>query len=259
MIGVARHQHGGSFLRLAWDPRISILDSSTINTKTRVSSCFNEIGSLTKQFFKGLIELLQYRVALLSSRVQEASYVRTLPDHALSRGYFTSSRVVWDPGIIFSFSLAQSMERQVVMALLEDKQSLGREDCNVPILGFPCSTIRGNLVSLCQPGHRSKVRLTMSSSNLEELYGAQASPFAILHHQDHFHIVRSWFHGVPTISLILVIIGYNLIKYTKCVIETILSKGIHECNSSLEPGRKDLKVGMMRKGSSTSGNVLEAN
>jgi hypothetical protein len=32
-------------------------------------------------------------------------------------------RSVWDPGIIFSFSLAQSMERQVVMALLEDKQS----------------------------------------------------------------------------------------------------------------------------------------
>jgi hypothetical protein len=32
-------------------------------------------------------------------------------------------RSVWDPGIISSFSLAQSMECQVVMALLEDKQS----------------------------------------------------------------------------------------------------------------------------------------
>jgi hypothetical protein len=32
-------------------------------------------------------------------------------------------RSVWDLGIIFSFSLAQSMECQVVMALLKDKQS----------------------------------------------------------------------------------------------------------------------------------------
>jgi hypothetical protein len=79
--------------------------------------------------------------------------------------------VVWDLGIIFSFSLVQSMERQVVMALLEDKQYLGREDCNVPILGFPYSTVRGDLVSLCHPGQRSKVRLTMSLGNLKELYG----------------------------------------------------------------------------------------
>lgn len=32
-------------------------------------------------------------------------------------------RSIWDPVIIFSFILAQSMEHQVVMALLEDKQS----------------------------------------------------------------------------------------------------------------------------------------
>ena len=90
---------------------------------------------------------------------------------------------------------------------------------------------------------------------MEEFYGARASPFAIFYHQDHFGIVRSWFCGVPMISIILVIIGHNLIKYTKCVIGTILFEGIHECNSSLELGQKDLKVGMMRKGSPTSGNV----
>jgi hypothetical protein len=50
MIGVAHRQHGGSFLRLAWDPRISVLNSSTTDTETRVSSCFHEIGSLTEQF-----------------------------------------------------------------------------------------------------------------------------------------------------------------------------------------------------------------
>jgi hypothetical protein len=114
-------------------------------------------------------------------------------------------------------------------------------------------------MGLCQPGQRSKWWLTGGPGNLEEFYGAQASPFAIFYHQDHFCTVRSWFHGVPMIFVILVIIGHNLIKYTKCVIGTILSEGIHECNSSLEPGWKYLKVGMMRKGFPTSRNVLEAN
>jgi hypothetical protein len=124
---------------------------------------FHEIGSLVEQFFEGLIELLQYRLFYLSSSIQKVSYVSTLSDHALSGGCFTSSKVVWDPSIIFSFSMVQLMEHQVVVALLEDKQSLGREDCNVPIFGFPCSTVRGDLVSLCHPGQRSKTRLTVSS------------------------------------------------------------------------------------------------
>jgi hypothetical protein len=67
MIRVAQRQHGGSFLRLAWDPGISVLDSSTTDTKTRVSFCFHEIGSLVEQFFEGLIELLQYRVSYLAT------------------------------------------------------------------------------------------------------------------------------------------------------------------------------------------------
>jgi hypothetical protein len=57
------------------------------------------------------------------------------------------------------------------MALLEDKQYLGREDCNFSIFGFLYLAIRGNLVSLCQPDQKSKMRLTVSSDNLE-LYGA---------------------------------------------------------------------------------------
>jgi hypothetical protein len=92
MIRVAQHQHGGSFLRLAWDPGISVLDSSTTDTKARASFFFHEIGSLVEKFFEGLIELLQYRVALLIDNIQEASYVSTLSDHTLSGGCFTSSR-----------------------------------------------------------------------------------------------------------------------------------------------------------------------
>jgi hypothetical protein len=88
-----------------------------------------------------------------------------------------------------------------VMALLEDKQSLGREDNNVPIFGFPFPAIKGNLMSLCQPEQRSKMRITVNSANLKELYGVEASLFTIFHHQDHFRTVLSWFRGIPTISI----------------------------------------------------------
>jgi hypothetical protein len=79
------------------------------------------------------------------------------------------------------------------------------------------------------------------------------------HNHDHFCIVLPSFRGVPTIFVVLVIIGLNLIKCTKYVIWTILSEGIQECNSSLEPGWKGLKFGRTRKGFLTFGNALEAN
>jgi hypothetical protein len=41
-------------------------------------------------------------------------------------------RMIWDPSIIFSFSLEPSMEHQVMMAFLEDKKYLGREDFSCP-------------------------------------------------------------------------------------------------------------------------------
>jgi hypothetical protein len=65
MIRVAQYQHGGFFLRLAWDLGISILDSSIVDTEARASLCFHEIGSLVEQLFEGLIEFLHNRVALL--------------------------------------------------------------------------------------------------------------------------------------------------------------------------------------------------
>jgi hypothetical protein len=99
--------------------------------------------------------------------------------------------VGWDPGIIFRFNLVQLMEHEVVMALLEDKKSLGREDCNVLIFGFPIFTVGGNLMGLCHLGQRGKWRLKVGSGKLEELYEAQPSPFTLFHHHDHFCIVRS--------------------------------------------------------------------
>jgi hypothetical protein len=71
------------------------------------------------------------------------------------------------------------------MALLEDKQSLGREDCNVPIFGFPYSAVVDDLMGLCQPDHRGNLRLTVSSGGLEELYDSFRGPLIIFHHRDH--------------------------------------------------------------------------
>jgi len=42
--------------------------------------------------------------------------------------------------------------------LLTWYQSHSRGGCNVPIFGFPCSVVRGNLTSLCQFDQSSKMR-----------------------------------------------------------------------------------------------------
>jgi hypothetical protein len=146
MIRVAQHQHGCSFLRLAWNPGITLFGNSATDKDETASFYFQEftlvvhwIGFLKEQFSEWLTEFLEYLIALLIGSIQEASCVSTLQDSALSSGCFTSSKMVWDSGIILNFSLVQLVDRKVIMALLEDKQSLGREDCNVPIFGFSCS------------------------------------------------------------------------------------------------------------------------
>jgi hypothetical protein len=58
-------------------------------------------------------------------------------------------------------------------------------------------------MSLCQPDQRGKMRLIMSSGDLEGLYGPQTSPFTIFHHQDYFRTIHSWFCSIPTIFVIL--------------------------------------------------------
>jgi hypothetical protein len=106
--------------------------------------------------------------------------------------------------------------------------------CDVPIFGFPCCAVGGNLWGLCQPDQRVKWRLKISSEGLRELYEAHPRPFTIFHHRDDFRTVRSWFHGIPTIPVIWVIIEHNLIQYTNGVIRIILSERIPWCNISLE-------------------------
>ena len=61
------------------------------------------------------------------------------------------------------------------MGLLEDKQSLGREDCHVPIFGFPYYVVRVTLGGSSQPSQRGETMSPVSLEGLDEFYGAQLS------------------------------------------------------------------------------------
>jgi hypothetical protein len=139
-------------------PGISCIDSLTVGINGRAGIYFQElihmehwIGVLGGIFYEGWTGYLHYFFSLLIGGLQEASCVSTLQDNIVAGMCSIYFKLVWDPCIIFSFSLVQLMEHQVMMALLEDKQSLGREHCNVPIFGFPCFTVGGDLMSLCEP------------------------------------------------------------------------------------------------------------
>ena len=110
MIRVAQRQPSGLFLRLTWDPGISLLDNLVANIEVAASVYFHEIGSLVGQSFERLSELLQHPDALLIDCIEEYSYVSILLDQVSSGGCFTSFRLVWDLGIISSFCPVRSME-----------------------------------------------------------------------------------------------------------------------------------------------------
>jgi hypothetical protein len=63
-----------------------------------------EMDSPLEQLMEGLTEFLQYDVALPFSSIDKTFYVSPSPDSELRGGCFTSSRVVWNPCIMFSIS-----------------------------------------------------------------------------------------------------------------------------------------------------------
>jgi hypothetical protein len=88
------------------------------------------------------------------------------------------------------------------LTLIKNKQYLGREDGNVPIYGFPYSTVVDDLMGLCQFDQRGNLRLTVGSYCLEELYDAFRGSFIIFHHRDHSYVVRILFCCISTIPVI---------------------------------------------------------
>jgi hypothetical protein len=133
-----------------------------------------------------LTEDLLYMIILLIRSIMGTCMASTLRDHVLRGEYFTSPKWIWDTGIIHS----------LIQLLLKDKQYSSREDCNVPIFGFP-------YVAIWEAGQSSRLGIIGSSGNFEEFYGAQLTLFIIFHHRDPLCTTCPWFHCISTIFIIL--------------------------------------------------------
>jgi hypothetical protein len=130
MIRMVQRQHGGISLRLVWDPGIAVVDNLTTDTDGIAS--LHRFGCWEEWYSKELIEFIQLMIAWMIRDSQAGSCDNTSQIRAMRRGYSTFSRMVWDPGIIFR--QIQSMEHQIMITLLEEKQSWGGRICNVPFL-----------------------------------------------------------------------------------------------------------------------------
>jgi hypothetical protein len=87
-----------------------------------------------------------------------------------------------------------------------------------------------------------------STGVIERHYRVQLALLIIFHHYEPFHTGWLWFCCIPTISMILTILSYKLIKFTEEVILGTLLGGTSQCNSSLESGEATLQDGMVRSG-----------
>jgi hypothetical protein len=115
--------------------------------------------------------------------------------------YCVAYRWTWDPGIILGG----------IWLLLEDNQYSSREDCNVPNLGH-------HYITEGYDDQSSRLEIIASIGAIEGYFGVRLASLILFHHYDPFHIDRLWFHCIPTISMILSILSYRLIKCTEEVI-----------------------------------------
>jgi hypothetical protein len=115
--------------------------------------------------------------------------------------YYVSHRWTWDPSILF----------EMIWLLLEDKQFSSREDCNVPTLGHRHS-------AEIYADQSSQMDVIASTGVIERHCGVHLALIIIFHHYEPFRTGWLWFRCIPTISMILTILSYKLIKITEEVI-----------------------------------------
>jgi hypothetical protein len=84
-----------------------------------------------------------------------------------------------------------------------------------------------------------------STKVIEKHCGVLIALLIIFHHDEPFRTGWLWFRCIPTISMILTILSYKLIEFTKEVILGTLLGGTSQCNSSLESGEATLQDGMV--------------
>jgi hypothetical protein len=115
--------------------------------------------------------------------------------------YYTSHRWTSDPGILVEW----------IWLLLEDKQFCSREDCNVPTLGH-------HHRAETYDDQSSQMDVIVSTGVCERHCGVHLAFIIIFHHYDTFCTGCLWFRSILTISMILTILRYKLIKITEEVI-----------------------------------------
>jgi hypothetical protein len=129
---------------------------------------------------------------------------RVCDSSSLDGVYCVSHRWTWDPGIIL----------EGIWLLLEDKQFSSREDCNVPTLGH-------HYITEGYDDQSSQMEVIASTGIIERYFGVRLASLIPFHHYDPFRTGWLWFRCIPTISMILSILSYKLIKFTE---EVILGK-----------------------------------
>jgi hypothetical protein len=85
-----------------------------------------------------------------------------------------------------------------------------------------------------------------STKVIKRYFGVRLASLIPFHHYDPFRTGWLWFRCIPTISMILRILSYKLIKFTEEVILGTLLGGTSQCNSSLESEGATLQNRMMR-------------
>jgi hypothetical protein len=115
--------------------------------------------------------------------------------------YGVSYRWTWDLVIILGG----------IWLLLEDKQYSSKEDCNVPTLGH-------HYISGCYNDQSSHMDVIASIVTIEGYFEVWLASLILFHHYDPFRIDWLWFRCISTISMILSILSYRLIKFTEEVI-----------------------------------------
>jgi hypothetical protein len=111
--------------------------------------------------------------------------------------------------------------------------------CNVPTLGhYPSVEIYDD--------ESGQMDVIASTWVFERHYGVHLVSMIIFHHYEPFCIGWIWFRCIPTISMILTILSYKSMEFTKEVILGTLLGGTSQCNSSLESGGATLQDGMAR-------------
>jgi hypothetical protein len=153
----------------------------------------------------------------------------------------------------FDFPLSFSVERSASLADASWRScitSVGHQHvqlmeamwilvCNVPTLGH-------HHRAETYDDQSSQMDVIASTRVFERHCGVQLAFIIIFHHYEPFRTGWLWFRSIPTISMILTILSYKLIKITEEGILGTLLGGTSQCNSSLESGGATLQDGMAR-------------